>query len=162
AAAFREWLRRRYSTLDELNRAWATTFWSQCYSDWEQILPPRLAASHPNPTQQLDFKRFSSDALLAHLRAERDVLREVTPGVPVTTNIMLMGETRFMNYAEWAGEVDFVANDHYVVPGPQARDELSFSANLAGNLAAGLPWFLMEHSTSAVNWQPVNVAKAPG
>ena len=57
-----------------------------------QILPPRLAASHPNPTQQLDFKRFSSDALKDYLRAERDVLRELTPDVPVTTNFMVMGE----------------------------------------------------------------------
>ncbi|WP_426503512.1 beta-galactosidase [Dactylosporangium sp. McL0621] len=164
ARAFQEWLRRRYGTVDELNRAWATTFWSQRYSDWEQILPPRLSApsSYPNPTQQLDFKRFSSDALRDYLRAEREVLRAATPDVPVTTNFLVMGDTGPVDYAAWAGELDFVANDHYVIPGPQARDELSFSANLVGNIAGGLPWYLMEHSTSAVNWQPVNKAKAPG
>ena len=162
AAAFRVWLRERYSTLDALNAAWGTAFWSQHLSDWEQILPPRTAASFPNPTQQLDFKRFSSDALKDHLRAERAVLREITPDVPVTTNFMVMGETKGMNYAAWAAEVDFVSNDHYVQPGPQGRDELSFSANLTGGLAGGRPWYLMEHSTSAVNWQPVNVAKRPG
>ncbi|GAA2352291.1 beta-galactosidase [Streptomyces cuspidosporus] len=162
ARAFRGWLRARYETLDALNHAWGTAFWSQRYSDWEQILPPRLAASHPNPTQQLDFKRFSSDALKEYLRAERDVLREITPGVPVTTNFMVMGETKGMNYPDWADEIDFVSNDHYVHPGPQDRDELSFSANLTSGIAGGRPWFLMEHSTSAVNWQPVNVAKRPG
>ncbi|HWS36753.1 MAG TPA: beta-galactosidase [Actinoplanes sp.] len=162
ARAFRLWLRERYSTVDALNHAWGTAFWSQRYDDFEEVLPPRLAASHPNPTQQLDFKRFSSDALKEHLRAERAVLRRITPEVPVTTNFMVMGETRGMNYADWATEVDFVSNDHYVLPGPQAHDELSFSANLTGNLAGGHPWFLMEHSTSAVNWQPVNVAKKPG
>ncbi|MEV4104697.1 beta-galactosidase [Nonomuraea sp. NPDC049649] len=162
AAAFREWLRRRYGTLEELNRAWATAFWSQHYSGWAQILPPRLAATFPNPTQQLDFKRFSSDALKDYLRAEREILYELTPDIPVTTNFMVMGETKGMNYADWAGEVDFVSNDHYVQPGPQARDELSFSANLTGSLAGGRPWYLMEHSTSAVNWQPVNLAKQPG
>ncbi|WP_310739532.1 beta-galactosidase [Microbispora sp. H10830] len=162
AAAFREWLRARYGTLDELNRAWATSFWSQRYSDWAQILPPRLAASYPNPTQQLDFKRFSSDALKDYLRAERDVLRELTPDIPVTTNFMVMGETKGMDYADWAAEVDFVSNDHYLLTGPQAQDELSFSANLTGSLAGGRPWYLMEHSTSAVNWQPVNLAKKPG
>ncbi|MEU3898933.1 beta-galactosidase [Streptomyces sp. NPDC045251] len=162
ARAFRDWLRGRYATLDALNDAWGTAFWSQRYSDWEQILPPRLAASHPNPTQQLDFKRFSSDALKDHLRAEREVLRELTPDVPVTTNFMVMPGTKGMNYADWAAEVDFVANDHYVVPGPRDRDELSFSANLTSGIAGGRPWFLMEHSTSAVNWQPVNLAKRPG
>ncbi|HEY9521859.1 MAG TPA: beta-galactosidase, partial [Thermopolyspora sp.] len=162
ASAFRAWLRERYTTLERLNDAWATAFWSQRYSDWDQILPPRMAASHSNPTQQLDFKRFSSDALKDYLRAERDVLHELAPDIPVTTNFMVMGETSGMNYADWAAEVDFVANDHYVLPGPQARDELSFSANLTGSLAGGHPWYLMEHSTSAVNWQPVNVAKRPG
>jgi beta-galactosidase len=162
ARAFRTWLRERYGDLDALNAAWGTAFWSQTYGDWAQILPPRLAATHPNPTQQLDFKRFSSWALKDYLCAERDVLREITPGVPVTTNFMVMGETRAMDYADWAGEVDFVANDHYVTPGPQALDELSFSANLTGHLAGGRPWFLMEHSTSAVNWQPVNRAKRDG
>ncbi|MWA09237.1 beta-galactosidase [Streptomyces sp. BA2] len=162
ARAFRVWLRARYTTLDGLNHAWGTAFWSQRYSDWEQLLPPRLAASHPNPTQQLDFKRFSSDALKEYLRAERDVLRELTPEVPVTTNFMVMGGTKGMDYADWAGEIDFVSNDHYVVPGPQARDELSFSANLTSSVAGHRPWFLMEHSTSAVNWQPVNLAKGEG
>ncbi|MGB8938685.1 MAG: beta-galactosidase, partial [Streptomyces sp.] len=162
ARAFRDWLRTRHTTLDGLNHAWGTAFWSQRYSDWEQILPPRLAASHPNPTQQLDFKRFSSDALKEYLRAERDVLRELTPEVPVTTNFMVMGGTKGMDYADWAGEVDFVSNDHYVVPGPQARDELSFSASLTSSVAGHQPWFLMEHSTSAVNWQPVNLAKREG
>jgi beta-galactosidase len=73
-----------------------------------------------------------------------------------------MGETKGMDYADWAAEVDFVSNDHYVQPGPQSRDELSFSANLTGNVAGGRPWYLMEHSSSAVNWQPVNLAKRPG
>jgi len=161
-AAFRTWLRERYATLDALNAAWGTAFWSQRYSDWDQVLPPRLAASHPNPTQQLDFKRFSSDALRQYLRAEAAILRRATPDVPVTTNFMVMGETKGMDYAAWADEVDFVSNDHYVLPGPQALDELSFSANLTGGIARHRPWFLMEHSTSAVNWQPVNVAKKPG
>ncbi|MFF1569372.1 beta-galactosidase [Streptomyces sp. NPDC058293] len=162
ARTFRSWLRRRYTTLDALNNAWGTAFWSQRYSDWEQLLPPRLAASHPNPTQQLDFKRFSSDALKEHLLAEREILRELTPDTPVTTNFMVMPGTKGMDYADWADEVDFVANDHYVTPGPQDRDELSFSANLSSGIAGHRPWFLMEHSTSAVNWQPVNPPKAPG
>ncbi|MFD0773274.1 beta-galactosidase [Streptomonospora algeriensis] len=162
AAAFRTWLRERYGTVERLNEAWGTAFWSQHYTAFDQVLPPRLAASHPNPTQQLDFKRFSSDALKEYLRAERDVLEAATPGVPITTNFMVMGESRGMNYADWAGEVDFVSNDHYMRPGAQALDELSLSANLTGNIAGGRPWFLMEHSTSAVNWQPVNRAKAPG
>ncbi|MBK4348764.1 beta-galactosidase [Lacisediminihabitans changchengi] len=162
AAAFRVWLRGRYGSVADLNRAWATAFWSQSYSTFDEVLPPRLAATHPNPTQQLDFARFSSDALKDYLIAERDLLRGVTPDIPITTNFMVMGETKAMNYADWASEVDIVSNDHYILGAdPLGFEELSFSANLTGHLA-GEPWFLMEHSTSAVNWQPVNLAKTPG
>jgi beta-galactosidase len=162
AAAFRTWLEARYGTLTELNRAWGTAFWSQNYARWSEILPPRLAAANPNPTQQLDFARFSSDALRDYLVAERTILHRITPDVPVTTNFMVMGETKGMDYAGWASEVDIVSNDHYLLgDDPLAWQDLSFSANLTGNLT-GEPWFLMEHSTSAVNWQNVNLAKTPG
>ncbi|WP_433383585.1 beta-galactosidase [Actinoplanes sp. CA-142083] len=161
ARAFQSWLQSRYGTIEALNDAWATAFWSQRYGSFDEIIPPRLAATHPNPGQQLDFKRFSSDALKDYLIAERDLLRSITPAVPVTTNFMVMGEQSSMDYADWASEVDFISNDHYRTPGARSADELSFSANLTGNIAGGKPWFLMEHSTSAVNWQPVNLAKRP-
>src|SRR5262249_58125105 len=86
--AFGGWGARRYQTLEELNRAWGTDFWSQRYSDWEEILPPRRAPTWPNPSQQLDFHRFSSDALLECYELERSILAEHSPGVPITTNFM--------------------------------------------------------------------------
>ncbi len=117
----------------------------------------------PNPTRTLDFARFSSDELLDYYCAERDVLRGVTPGVPVTTNFMVTSHVSGMDYWKWAGEQDLVSQDHYLdgrLEDPRA--ELAFCADLTRGLAGGGPWFLMEHSTSAVNWQPVNYAKAPG
>jgi beta-galactosidase len=163
AADFRQWLRRRYADLDRLNDAWGTAFWSQRYTDWEQILPPRTAPTFPNPTQQLDFARFSNDALLRHFCAERDVLHRLSPGVPVTTNFMVMSRVRDMDYFAWGPEMDVVSNDHYLEShSPVAHVELAWSADLTRGIARGAPWFLMEHSTSAVNWQPRNIAKRPG
>ncbi|MGO1265149.1 MAG: beta-galactosidase [Microbacterium gubbeenense] len=159
ARAFRAWLEARYGSIAGLNHAWGTAFWSQAYGAFDEILPPRLAASYPNPTQQLDFLRFSSDALIDHLVAEREVLNRISPDIPVTTNFMVVGGTNHADYAKMAGEIDFVSNDHYVVEG---RDELAFSAALTSGFARHRPWFLMEHSTSAVNWQPVNRPKRPG
>jgi beta-galactosidase len=163
AAAFRVWLARRYGDVDVLNDAWGTAFWSQRYGSFDEVLPPRLAPAFPNPTQQLDFRRFSSDELLDNYVSERDILRELSPGVPVTTNFMVMEHVREMDYWAWAREVDVVSNDHYLIAAdPEAWRELAFSADLTRGLAGGRPWLLMEHSTSAVNWQPRNVPKRPG
>ena len=163
AEAFRTWLRARHGTLDELNEAWGTTFWSQRYTSWEQILPPRATPSFGNPGQLLDFDRFGSDALLELYKAERDVLHEITPGVPVTTNFMAISGFSALDYWQWAAEVDFVSNDHYTLAEhPERHVDLAFSADLVRGLAGGQPWLLMEHSTSAVNWQPRNIAKLPG
>ncbi|TMC03431.1 MAG: beta-galactosidase, partial [Chloroflexi bacterium] len=74
AAYFRSWLRRRYGTVETLNEAWGTAFWSQRYAEWDEVLPPRLAPYVRNPTQRLDFRRFTSDALREHYLAERAVL----------------------------------------------------------------------------------------
>ena len=79
------------------------------------MLPPRTAPTFPNPTQQLDFARFSSDALLAYFCAERDVLHRLSPGVPVTTNFMVMEHVRNMDYFAWAPELDVVSQDHYLM-----------------------------------------------
>jgi beta-galactosidase len=163
AGAFRVWLRERYGRLEALNDAWGTAFWSQRYTAWEQVLPPRRTPTFGNPTHQLDYARFQSDALLGFFVAEKEVLGRLSPGVPVTTNFMTMTTFRHLDYHQWAPHQDVVSTDHYVVDGlPHPRAELSFSADLTRGLAGGAPWMLMEHSTSAVNWQPVNRAKAPG
>jgi beta-galactosidase len=161
AEAFRDWLRARYGDLDGLNEAWGTAFWSQSYGEWSQILPPRATPTTNNPAQDLDFRRFSSDALLDLFRAERDVLHRITPGVPVTTNLM-SGLTSAVDYWRWGPELDVVSNDHYIqAADPASEIDLAFASDLTRGFAGG-PWLLMEHSTSAVNWQPRNAAKAPG
>ena len=145
----------------QLNDAWGTAFWSQHYESFDEVLPPRVAPAFPNPTQQLDFRRFSSDQLLANFVAERDVLHELSPDVPVTTNFMVMRTVREMDYFAWAPEMDLVSNDHYVsAADPEGHRELAFSADLVRGVAGGRPWLLMEQSTSAVNWQPRNVRQA--
>lgn len=162
AAAFREWLSDRYDTIDDLNRAWGTTFWSQRYSRFDDVRVPAQALSLRNPGQVLDFQRFSSDEQLALYRAEAQILREHS-SVPVTTNFMVTAHIRNLDYWSWADDMDLIANDHYLDRRLEhPREELSFAADLTRGLAGGAPWLLMETSTGAVNWQPYNLAKAPG
>lgn len=162
--AFREWCEGRYGTIERVNDAWGTAFWAQRMNDFSEIVPPRFIGegNFMNPGKLLDFKRFSSDALKEFYMAERDVLAEVAPGVPLTTNFMVSSGNATLDYDDWGGEVDFVSNDHYFTPGEAHLDELAFSASLVDGISRKDPWFLMEHSTSAVNWRPVNHRKEPG
>jgi len=161
AEAFRRWLEERYGSLEDLNRAWGTSFWSQRYSEWAEIIPPRRTPTWPNPSQQLDFMRFSSDALLECYELEREVLERVTPTVPVTTNFMSFFKP--LDYWTWAEREDIVSNDSYPDPAdPASPMKAAMAGDLMRSLGKGRPWILMEQTTNRVNWRDVNVAKPPG
>lgn len=158
--AFREWLKARYGTLEKLNDAWGTRFWGQYYYEWDQIDPPRRTPAVINPGQRLDFARFSDDALLECFILERDAIRAWAPQ-PITTNFMA-NQSWQTDLWKWAKEVDIVSDDHYLwAADPEGHIGLAIAADLTRSLAGGKPWILMEHSTSAVNWQDRNVAKRP-
>ena len=162
--AFQQWCEERYGTIDAVNDAWGTAFWAQRMNDFSEIVPPRFIGdgNFMNPGKLLDFKRFSSDALKAFYIAERDTLAEITPDLPLTTNFMVSASGSVLDYDDWGDEVDFVSNDHYFIPGEAHLDELAFSASLVDGITRKDPWFLMEHSTSAVNWREINYRKEPG
>lgn len=166
AGAFRDWLRERYGSIEAVNDAWGTAFWAQRLGGFDEIVPPRHVGgdgNFTNPGRLLDFRRFCSDALLDFYRAERDALAEITPDIPLTTNFMVSGlGASLLDYDAWGRQVDFVSNDHYFTPGDWHVDELAYSSSLVDGIARKHPWFLMEQSTSAVNWRPVNARKAPG
>ncbi|WP_371497163.1 beta-galactosidase [Kitasatospora sp. NBC_00374] len=161
AADFRRWLAERYGGVDGLNAAWGTGFWSQHYGHLDEVEPPRTAPGPVNPTQLLDWRRFCSDALLACYRAERAVLDELSPGVPVTTNFMSMFKA--LDYWRWAAEEDVVCDDAYPDPAdPQAHVTAAMHYDLMRSLKGGAPWLLLEQAPSAVSWRAVNLPKRPG
>ena len=161
AEAFRGWLRARYGELGRLNEAWGGAVWSQDYTSWDQVEPPRTAPTFANPAQQLDFARFSSGELLACYRAERDALAAHSPGTRVTTNFM--GLFRPVDQFRWAAELDIASVDSYPDPAEAEAHLLSAMAcDLTRSVGGGRPWVLMEQTPSAVNWRAVNVPKAPG
>jgi beta-galactosidase len=159
-AAWRAWLQGRYHTIGTLNEAWGTAFWSQRYDDWSEIHPPRTAPTFVNPTQQLDWRRFSSDALFDLYKMEIDILRRVTPDVPVVTNFM--GFFKPLDYWKWAQFEDVVSDDNYPDPlDPHAHVLTAARSDLMRSLRHGQPWILMEQTPSAVNWRERNALKRP-
>jgi beta-galactosidase len=160
ADAFRSWLSRRYREIAALNEAWSTKFWSQRYDSFEEILPPRTAPTFANPTQQLDFARFSSDTLMECLTMERDIIRRYSD-LPVTTNHVPLAKT--LDLHAWGDEVDVVSYDSYPDPfDKQAHVLAGLSYDVIRSTRGGQPWILMEQAPSAVNWRERNAVKAPG
>ncbi|MCX5254285.1 beta-galactosidase [Streptomyces canus] len=161
AAAFRVWLRARHCSLDALNEAWGTAFWSQHYTSWEQVLPPRATNWHKNPGQELDFRRFWADEVTAAYCEQRDAIRAHSDR-PVTTNLMLPA---YQNVDLWAlaRELDIVSSDQYPgSPGVDAAADVAFHADRARSLGGGRPWLLMEQGTSTVYDGDRILAKDPG
>ncbi|MEU5071567.1 beta-galactosidase [Streptomyces asoensis] len=164
AAHFRRWLETTYGTVDAVNEAWGTAFWGQRYASFDDINPPRATPTVGNPGQALDYKRFADATMRENFRAERDILHRLAPGVPVTTNFMTaLSQCDSVDYWAWGREVDIVTNDHYLITdGRRTHVNLAMAADLTRSVAGGAPWILLEHSTSGINWQPRNPAKAPG
>lgn len=152
-AAFRLWLQQRYGTLEALNAAWWTTFWSHCYSDWEEIdsahLGMRIEFSIPGQT--LDWWRFTVDQTVAFCANEIAPLRRLTPGVPVTTNghMTLHGTT---DWSRFAPLLDVMSWDSYPRYTGRSRDDLpkavetAFTHDVYRGYKQGRPFLRMESS----------------
>ncbi|MDQ0752073.1 beta-galactosidase [Streptomyces africanus] len=166
AEAFREWLRDRHGSLDALNDAWWTTFWSHRYTDWDQIEPPNALTEHwrgPDHTAfqgiTLDWFRFTTDALLGCFLAEKEVIRAHDPDTPVTTNFM--GTFRPLDYHRWAPHLDFASWDNYPpLDAPPTRPALAH--DLMRGLKDGAPFWLMEQTPSTTACRDVNPLRRPG
>ena len=166
AAGFRGWLQKQYDTLDALNAAWYTTFWSHSFTHWDEIEPPSALTEHwrgPDHTAfqgiTLDYLRFMSDAMLTNFLDEKAAIRESAADTPVTTNFM--GAYRPIDYHRWAPHLDFASWDNYP-PDDRSPARMALSHDLMRGLKDGQPFWLMEQTPSTTACRDVNPLKRPG
>lgn len=165
---FRKWLKNRYKTIDNLNKAWNMNFWGHTVYSWDEIVSPSALNEMwdgPGKTcttfqgMALDYNRFMSDSILGCYIGEYNAIKEITPDIKITTN--LMGTFKPLDYFKWADYLDVISWDNYPSYG-DSPSNVAMSHDLMRGLKSGEPFMLIEQSPSQANWQPYNSVKRPG
>ncbi len=165
-ANFRKWLQKKYGTLDKLNEAWWTTFWSHTYTDWSQIeAPSRQYGETCVHGLTLDWRRFNTDLVTDFIKKEIEAVKAFNPDLPCTTNFMEFFYD--YDYFEVAKVLDFVCWDSYpewhIYPDPElVASYTAMNHDLMRGYHHGKPWVLMESCPSATNWREISKLKKPG
>lgn len=165
---FRKWLKNRYKTIENLNKAWNMNFWGHTVYSWDDIVSPSALNEMwdgPGKTcttfqgMALDYNRFMSDSILGCYIGEYNAIKEITPDIKITTNFM--GTFKPLDYFKWADYLDVISWDNYPSYG-DSPSNVAMSHDLMRGLKSGEPFMLIEQSPSQANWQPYNSVKRPG
>lgn len=158
-AAFREFLKNKYKTLEALNKSWWAHFWSHTFTDWNQI----EAIDTTVHGLAIDWMRFVTHQTTDFMKHEAVALRKLTPHIPITIN--MMGTFPGLNYPAMAPHVDVISWDSYPGWGDH-EDEVESAVNTAfvhdlNRSMKDKPFILMESTPSVTNWHPVSRLKQP-
>jgi beta-galactosidase len=175
-SAFRLWLKDRYGTIDALNRAWGTVFWSMEYTCFDQVDLPNMTVTQPHPSHELAFHRFSSDQVVRYHEVQVNALRARTQA-PLIHNYM--GRVLDFDHFDVGRSIDIASWDSYPIgflsdrletsPAHKARflqqgdpDMQAFHHDLYRAVGRDGRWWVMEQQPGPVNWAPYNPAPLPG
>ncbi|HEX7859368.1 MAG TPA: beta-galactosidase [Verrucomicrobiae bacterium] len=168
ALDWQAWLQAKYETVERLNEALGFRFWGQVVTSFDQVPMPMIAPTSHNPALLIDWRRFTSDTCVAFVRCQADILHEVTPNIPVTTNLRAL--TRDFDHFDVAQVLDFVAVDsHATIKARAAENACEIDMlrslkkdgiRLPGGGTSG--FWVIEQKAGNVNWQDVNSQVRPG
>lgn len=175
-AAFRRWLAERYGEVGALNEAWGTVFWSQEYRGFDEVDPPNLTVTEANPAHRLDWRRFSSDQVVAFNRMQAGIIRSGSPGRDMVHNYM--GFFTGFDHHAVGRDLDVAAWDSYPLGFlDQGWDDAetkrrflrqghpdfaAFHHDLYRGCTAHKRMWVLEQQPGPVNWAPHNPAPLPG
>ncbi len=149
AAAFREWLKAKYGTMEKLNEGWGTVFWGQVYSDWNEVPLPRDRHASHSPSIRLDHQRFHSQQVLDYHGIHTKILRALCPRHFITHNCM--GFYNEVEYVDLCRGLDFVSWDNY--PGNQwGQGKAAGAAADYMRSVKHMPFTVMEQRSGLTGW----------
>lgn len=174
-SAFRVWLKERYGSIEELNRSWGNVFWSMEYASFDEIDPPNLTVTEPNPSHTLAFRRFSSDQVASYNKRQVEIIRAHSDA-PTSHNYM--GRITEFDHFKVGDDLDIATWDSYPLGFLEDRvgadeehqrafarqgdpDFQAFHHDLYRAVGKGR-WWVMEQQPGPVNWAPHNPAPLPG
>lgn len=162
------WLKAKYETIEKLNDRMGLRFWGQVVTDWNQVPMPLCAPATYNPALITDWRRFSSDTCVAYVRMQANLLRELTPEIPVTANLRAF--TSNFDYFDMAEVLDFVSVDSDATIKSKSA-EIACSIDMLRSLKkAGIKspggdtegFWVIEQKAGNVSWAEVNSLVRPG
>lgn len=164
---WQNWLKLKYETIERLNAKMGLRHWGQTVTDWSQIPMPMAAPTQHNPSLVVDWCRFCSDTIVAFVRMQADILRELTPHAPVTTNLRALRH-RFDHF-DLADVIDFVSIESTSAIKPKSADlacEIDMLRSLKKSEVRAPDgdngFWVMEQKAGNVSWQEVNSLIRPG
>ena len=94
---FIAWLEKKYGTIAELNKAWATQRWSRRLNSFEEIDMP--LADGPGPSERyLDLHRYWSNVTVARIEELEAIRQRNMPDIPSISNLWDTASRRGFDY----------------------------------------------------------------
>lgn len=167
--AFREFLKEKYHhNIQELNAAWGTAFWSEVYSQFEEITLPKTAQMFMNHHQILDYRRFAAKQTNDFLNEQCRLIKKYAKNQWVTTNYIPDYDKGHIGGSK---DLDFVSYTRYMVYGD--NEGIGRRGYRVGNplrIAMANDFFrpvngtygVMELQPGQVNWGSINPQPLPG
>lgn len=153
---FKDWLKEKYGTIENLNKMWWTTFWSHTYGSFDEINTPMTIGEMSITALDINYRQFMVKNYIDYFNFEKSCIEKIGTNLPFTTNYHGIGNTD-MNYREFSKYVDIISYDSYpewmIKNNLDVAFETSFNFDLMRSTDLKKPFMLMESSPSSTNWQ---------